>query len=66
MRLCENCNRELPWHWWELQRREEIPVPGEGGGIHSRFLAQFCNPTCIEEWFVKWRARKEISHDPNT
>lgn len=47
MRTCENCNREMPYHWWELNRREEIPIPGEGGGIHFRYMAQFCNPICM-------------------
>ncbi len=58
-RECENCSREMQYHWWELRRAEEIPVSGEGGGVHIRFMAQFCNPQCMEEWFKKWRERKE-------
>lgn len=58
-RQCENCGRGMPYHWWELVRKEEIPVPGEGGGIYSRFLAQFCNPTCIAEWWAKRKESRE-------
>lgn len=52
-RRCENCDKELSCQWWELSHKEEIPVPGEGGGIHTRHLAQFCDPVCFGQWQAK-------------
>lgn len=58
-RTCVLCQKEMSYVWWELGIKEEIPVPGDGGGHFHRQLLQMCSPECVER-YIAWNREREV------
>jgi len=47
---CEYCWDGCGSRWFEVLEREEVDVPGEGGGIFTLRRLPFCSLDCLWSW----------------
>lgn len=46
-------NEYMDYRWLELRYMREVPVTGDGGGVHEDKKLQFCDVPCLVEWIAE-------------